>query len=833
MALRLSYGSSVSVAGFGYLVTAAVLSAVPVSMVEHAEFLKAGKEPGLQIWRIEKFDLVPVPKNLYGDFFTGDAYLLLNTVKQRSGNLQYDLHFWLGDFCSQDESGAAAIFTVQMDDYLHGKAIQHREVQGHESSTFLGYFKSGLKYKAGGVASGFKHVVPNEVAVQRVLQIKGRRTIRATEVPVSWDSFNNGDCFILDLGSDIHQWCGSKSNRFEQMKATQVAKGIRDNERSGRAKVYVVEEGSEREQMLQVLGPKPNLPEGASDDLKADASNRKLAKLYKVSNGAGNMAVSLVADENPFSQAALDSNDCFILDHGSDGKIFIWKGKKANSDERKAALKTASEFISKMRYPKHTQIQVLPESGETPLFKQFFKNWRDRDQTEGLGTAYISSHIAQVEKVPFDAATLHSSTAMAAQHGMEDDGSGKKQIWRIEGSAKVPVNPSLYGQFYGGDSYLILYDYKHGGKTGQIIYTWQGADSSQDEITTSAFLSVQLDEELGGSPVQVDKPTGSVTNDVCAFAMASQFPAPHSVSSSVAVQEATFSGGFCNVTRDFYSCIYIRWPRSHSKDLTKNSKDEKRVVQGKEPAHLMSMFGRKPLIVYKGGTSRDGGQTAPAATRLFQVRSSTSGATRAVELDAVASELNSNDVFVLKTPSAAYLWVGQAASDTEISGAQELLKILGARPVQIAEGSEPDSFWEALGGKAAYRTSPRLKDRKMDVNPPRLFACSNKSGRFIIEEVPGELTQDDLATDDVMILDTWDQVFVWIGNEAHDEEKTEALTSAKRYIETDPANRDKRTPITIIKQGFEPPTFSGWFLGWDDDYWTVDPLERAMAELAA
>lgn len=36
------------------------------------------------------------------------------------------------------------------------------------------------------------------------------------------------------------------------MKATQVAKGIRDNERSGRAKVYVVEEGSEREQMLQV-----------------------------------------------------------------------------------------------------------------------------------------------------------------------------------------------------------------------------------------------------------------------------------------------------------------------------------------------------------------------------------------------------------------------------------------------------------------------------------------------------------------------------------------------------------------------------------------------------
>lgn len=31
---------------------------------------------------------------------------------------------------------------------------------------------------------------------------------------------------------------------------------------------------------------------------------------------------------------------------------------------------------------------------------------------------------------------------------------------------------------------------------------------------------------------------------------------------------------------------------------------------------------------------------------------------------------------------------------------------------------------------------------------------------FQVDEVPGELTQDDLAPDDVMILDTWDQVGV-------------------------------------------------------------------------
>lgn len=97
-------------------------------------------------------------------------------------------------------------------------------------------------------------------------------------------------------------------------------------------------------------------------------------------------------------------------------------------EERKAAMKGADEFIKKMGYPKHTQVQILPEMGETPLFKQFFKKWTDVDQTEGLGVAYVSNSIAKIEKVPFDASTLHDSPAMAAQHGMIDDGNGEKQV---------------------------------------------------------------------------------------------------------------------------------------------------------------------------------------------------------------------------------------------------------------------------------------------------------------------------------------------------------------------------------------------------------------------
>ena len=45
---------------------------------------------------------------------------------------------------------------------------------------------------------------------------------------------------------------------------------------------------------------------------------------------------------------------------------------------------------------------------------------------------------------------------------------------------------------------------------------------------------------------------------------------------------------------------------------------------------------------------------------------------------------------------------------------------------------------------------------------------------MFIEEIPGEFTQSDLEPGDVMMLDTWDQVFIWVGEGANAEEKEEA-----------------------------------------------------------
>jgi len=58
------------------------------------------------------------------------------------------------------------------------------------------------------------------------------------------------------------------------------------------------------------------------------------------------------------------------------------------------------------------------------------------------------------------------------------------------------------------------------------------------------------------------------------------------------------------------------------------------------------------------------------------------------QVDAVASSLNSNDAFVLVTPSGSMVWLGQGISDAEKNGAKKLGSILGVDLSEISEGAE-------------------------------------------------------------------------------------------------------------------------------------------------
>ncbi|XP_068102153.1 villin-1 [Hyperolius riggenbachi] len=718
--------------------------------------------PGLQIWRIESMKMAPVPEKSYGNFFDGDCYVLMMTHKT-GNNFTYDLHFWIGDHSSQDEQGAAAIYTTQIDEHLGGVAIQHREVQGFESDAFKGYFKQGILYKNGGVASGMNHVETNTYNVRRLLQVKGKKNVLAGEVPFDWNSFNNGDVFLVDLGKFIIQWNGPESNKMERLRGMNLAKDIRDRERGGRCQVFVVE-GDDEEATpklmevlthTQVLGEKKTIKAATPDEV-VDNIAKGAIKLYQVSDNNGNLMVQEVATK-PLTQDLLNHDDCYILDQAGI-KVFVWKGKNASQEERKQAMPRALSYIKAKNYPGSTNVEVENDGSESAVFKQLFQKWSTKEQTTGLGKTHTVGTVAKVEQVKFDATLMHAKPEVAAQHKMVDDGTGEVEVWRIENLELAPVEKQWLGHFYGGDCYLILYKYLVNNKYHYILYIWQGRNASQDELAASAYQAVILDQQYDGQPVQV------------------------------------------------------------------------RVSMGKEPAHLMAIFKGK-MVVYEGGTSRTGDDETPQEIRLFHVHGTNEYNTKAFEVPVRCSSLNSNDVFVLKTKGVCYLWCGKGCSGDERAMAKTVADLISrGEKVVVAEGQETPEFWLALGGKSQYSNDKRLQEETLDISP-RLFECSNKTGTFVASEIT-EYNQDDLDEYDIFLLDAWDQVFLWIGKGANETEKAESAVLAQDYLRTHPGGRDLNTAIVIVKQGFEPPTFTGWFHAWDPFKWeNTKSYEELKSEL--
>jgi gelsolin len=290
-------------------------------------FSKAGQIEGLQILRIEKFQVKDWPKNFYGQFYSGDSYIVLFTQK-RGGSTSYDIHFWLGNSTSQDEAGTAAYKTVELDTLLGGSPVQHREVQGGESEKFCSYFKGAIRIMEGGVETGFNIVTPTQYR-PRLLHIHGNvKKMTVNEVELSGDSLATGDVFVLDNGLEVFQWNGAKADPTEKMHATKLLAELH-SERNGKvAKPIIMDEGSEEAKFWQILGGKTEI----SKHVHQQHGPKRDKSLHKLSDASGKMTFSEVG-RGKISKSALKSEDVFILDDGV--QVFSWVGSKSSPNEKK------------------------------------------------------------------------------------------------------------------------------------------------------------------------------------------------------------------------------------------------------------------------------------------------------------------------------------------------------------------------------------------------------------------------------------------------------------------------------------------------------------------
>ncbi|KAG2540648.1 hypothetical protein PVAP13_9NG578000 [Panicum virgatum] len=685
-------------------------------------FQGVGHKPGTEIWRIEDFKPVPLPKSDYGKFYCGDSYIVLQTTCNKGGAYLLDIHFWIGKDSSQDEAGTAAIKT----------------------------FKPCIIPMEGGFASGFKK--PEEEKFETRLYIcKGKRAIRVKEVPFSRSSLNHDDVFILDTEKKIYQFNGANSNIQERAKALEVIQHLKEKYHDGVCNVAIVDDGklqaeSDSGEFWVLFGGFAPIGKKATsdDDVVLETT---APKLYSINNG------QLKLEDIVLTKSILENNKCFLLDCGAE--LFVWVGRVTQVEDRKTASAAVEKFIIKENRPKTTRITQVIQGYENHTFKSKFESWPVSNTAGNASTeegrikvtALLKQKGVDVKGISKSSAPVNDEVPPLL------DGGGKPEVWCINGSAKTALPKEELGKFYSGDCYIVLYTYHSGDKKEEFYLTyWIGKHSLQEDQEMVFQMTNTLWNSMKGRPVLG------------------------------------------------------------------------RIYQGKEPPQFVALF--QPMVILKGGISsgykkfveekglKDETYCADGIA-LIRVSGTSVHNNKTLQVDAVSMSLSSTDCFILQSKNAMFIWIGNSSSYEQQQWAGKVAEFLkpGVAVKHCKEGTENSTFWSAIGGKQNYTSKNVSTD--VGIREPHLYTFSLRNGKLEVTEV-FNFSQDDLLTEDTMILDTHSEVFVWMGQGVETKEKQKAFEIGEKYVEHAVAFEGISPDVPLYKviEGNEPCFFRTYF-SWD------------------
>ncbi|KXZ45279.1 gelsolin [Gonium pectorale] len=744
-----------------------------------------GSKAGLRVWRVKDFSLTEESKQDLGNFFSGDCYLVLDAFLA-NGSLRYHIHFWLGKDATQDEAGSVAIFAAQLDDALGGGPLQFRQPQGSESPEFLRLFPR-LRYLAGGHASGFKDTAATRgKGPIRLYQIKSpnKTCVQVFEVPCALSSLNHGDCFLLeDVGGRLlWVWHGTSANIREKMRAVEAANAFKEG--TG-IKLSVLDDGdnvsTEALEFYRRLGCEVHPEPSAIRDAELDKPPPALLqppRLFKVSaDGQGFEQVS--AEGAPLSASMLEPSGQFVL--LAAGAVWVWTGHVCGSSAL-PPLQVGSRFAEQQGLPSSSVIKAVKARFEPGIFATFFADWgaaANGGSLTSFGSAGRDSFGNPIpgpgkgtDDQPYNAE--EAAAAMAALTAEADRGGGaaadakaasldaayarltasRMQVWVMTGSSSLELPRQEVGQFYDGASYIVLHTYstsKDGTDMRYAVYQWQGRRCGPLEAGAAAVMAADL-------------------------------------------HRAKYAGRSSLV----------------------------RVEQNLEPEHFVRLFKGTMMVRSGPRPSNLAPGRSPPGVHLFQVKGEAVAVAHAVEMPPVASSLCGGDSFVLErateigapagSAEPVVLWTGRgsSAAEREVATAVAAALAAGNSVVTVEEGSEPESFWEALGGRADY---PASAGRRPANCAPKLFHLRDCAGRGLKVELHTAFSQDSLVGDDVMLLDTGAELYVWYGRTCKPHERPRARDVAGRYLSA--ARREGVAALVEVEAGQEPHFFTCHFPGWD------------------
>uniref|UniRef100_A0A8C6C9G8 Protein flightless-1 homolog n=1 Tax=Monodon monoceros TaxID=40151 RepID=A0A8C6C9G8_MONMO len=773
--------------------------------LDYSEFFTedVGQLPGLTIWQMENFVPVLVGEALHGRFYEADCYIVLKTFLDDSGSLNWEIYYWIGGEATLDKKACSAIHAVNLRNYLGAECRTVREEMGEESEEFLQVFDNDISYIEGGTASGF-YTVEDTHYVTRMYRVYGKKNLKLEPVPLKGASLDPRFVFLLDQGLDIYVWRGAQATLSGTTKARLFAEKINKNERKGKAEISLLAQGQEPPEFWEALGGEPSeIKQHVPDDFWPPQP-----KLYKVGLGLGylelpqiNYKLSVEHKIRPrvelmpgmrLLQSLLDTRCVYILDCWSD--VFIWLGRKSPRLVRAAALKLGQELCGMLHRPRHAAVSRSLEGTEAQVFKAKFKNWddvltvdytrnaeavlqgpglagkvkRDAEKKDQMKADLTSLFLPRQPRMPLAEAEQLMEEWNEDLDGMEG--------FVLEGKKFARLPEEEFGHFYTQDCYVFLCRYWVPVEYEEEEEKKAGAEDEGEEVAAEAEEK-QPEEDF---------------QCIVYFWQGRE-------ASNMGWLTFTFS-----LQKKFES-------------LFPGKLEVVRMTQQQENPKFLSHFKRK-FIIHRGKRKAAQGALQPS---LYQIRTNGSAlCTRCIQISTDSGLLNSEFCFILKVPfesednqGIVYAWVGRASDPDEAKLAEDILNSMFEASYSkqvINEGGEPENFfWVGIGAQKPY------DDDAEYMKHTRLFRCSNEKGYFAVTEKCSDFCQDDLANDDIMLLDNGQEVYMWVGTQTSQVEIKLSLKACQVYIQHLRSKEHERPRrLRLVRKGNEQHAFTRCFHAW-------------------
>ncbi|CAL4930935.1 unnamed protein product [Urochloa decumbens] len=462
----------------------------------------------------------------------------------------------------------------------------------------------------------------------------------------------------------------------------------------------------------------------------------------------------LKLEDTVLTKSILENTKCFLLDCGAE--LFVWVGRVTQVEDRKTASASVEKFVIKENRPKTTRITQVIQGYETHTFKSKFESWPVSNTAGNTSTDEGRGKVtALLKQKGVDVKGISKSSAPVNDEVPPLlEGGGKLEVWCINGNAKTALPKEELGKFYSGDCYVVLYTYHSGDKKEDFYLTyWIGKHSIRNDQEMAFQIANTLWNSLKGRPVLG------------------------------------------------------------------------RIYQGKEPPQFVAIF--QPMVILKGGISsgyknfvEEKGLTdetyCAEGVALIRVSGTSVHNNKTLQVDAVPASLSSTDCFILQSKNVMFAWIGNSSSFEQQQWAVKVAEFLkpGVAVKHCKEGTESHVFWSAIGGKQSYTSKSVALD--IGIREPHLYTFSLRNGKLEVTEV-FNFSQDDLLTEDTMVLDTHSEVFVWMGQSVDTKEKQKAFEIGQKYVEHAVAFEGISPDVPLYKviEGNEPCFFRTYF-SWDN-----------------